>query len=168
MGILDQYRKAIEEGNENMDFPKNATDLSEDDRKAYEEALTKARHGYSPDEVSKAVNNSKKNMAELGEEHKASPTETIVQARLERVTDDELISKGLLKKCPIDDIKVVRAYCPKCGKELISKSPSMFNPFTMEKVCIHECCGIKYNLDKAYPHIAYYDENGEEINAYGL
>lgn len=168
MGILDQYKKAIEEEEENMDFPSGDTTLTENDREEYEKTLTKMRRGYSTEEVDEAINNSKKNMNELGETHSGGVNEKPISMRMERITDEELNCKGLLKECAITDIKLIRAYCPKCGKELVSKSPSMFNPFTMEKVCIHECCGTKYNLDKTYPHIAYYDENGEEIIAYGL
>lgn len=168
MSILDQYKKAIEEENENMDFPTDTT-LSEKDREAYETILNKARHGYSTDEVNEAINNSKKNMAELGDEHVGDKNERAINVQLERVTDDELLSKDLLKKCEISDIKVIRAYCPKCGKELISRTPALYNPFTMQKVCKHDCsCGAKYNLDNTYPRIAYYDENGDEIKAYGL
>lgn len=168
MGILDQYKKAIEEEKENMDFPSGDTVLTENDREEYEKTLTKMRRGYSSDEVKEAIENSKKNMDELGETHTGGLNEMAIKMQMERVTDAMLTEKGLLKECPITDIKIIRAYCPKCGKELVSKSPALYNPFTMEKVCVHECCGTRFNLDKTYPHIAYYDENGEEIIAYGL
>ena len=168
MGILDQYKKAIEEETENMDFPSGDTTLTENDREEYEKTLTKMRRGYSTEEVNEAIENSKKNMNELDETHNGGMNETAIKMRFERVKDTELSDKGLLKESPISDIKIIRAYCPICGKELISKSPALYNPFSMEKVCIHECCGKRFNLDKTYPHIAYYDENGEEIIAYGL
>ena len=171
MGILDQYKKMMEEesGHENMDFPTNS-ELTENDREAYEATLKKMRKAdFSQEEVEEAINNSRKNMIALDEEHTGMANEfTIKIPQPEKITDEELIEKDLLKSTSISDIRVIRAYCPKCGKELVAKAPAMFNPFTYEKMCLHECCGTKFNLDKAYPHIAYYDENGEEIIAFGL
>lgn len=169
MGILDQYKKAIEAEGEDMSFPSNGVGMDENDREIYEATLKKMRNGdFSKSEIDEAISNSKKNMAELDETHNGGINEQSMRIQLTRVTDDELIEQGLLKSTPISDIKIIRAYCPKCGKEMISKSPALYNPFTMEKICKHECCGVTYNLDKTYPHIAYYDENGEEIIAYGL
>lgn len=168
MGILDQYRKAIKEEENDMRYPLNG-ELSEDDREAYESVLKKMRHGtFSQDEVNEAINNSKHNMEELCGTHDGGVNENAMRMQLTKLTDYELNEKGLLKSTPVTDIKIMRAYCPKCGKELISKAPPMYNPFTMEKVCMHECCGIKYNLDKSYPHISIYGEDGEEVTAYGL
>ena len=171
MSILDQYRKLLEEESkqENMEFPTNS-DLTENDREAYEAALNKMRKAdFSEEEVEEAINNSRKNMIALDEEHNGMANEfTMKIPQPEKITDEEMVEKGLLKSTSISDIRVIRAYCPKCGKELVAKAPAMFNPFTYEKICLHECCGTKFNLDKAYPHIAYYDENGEEIIAFGL
>lgn len=169
MGILDQYKKALEEEKEqNMDFPTDSN-LTEKDKEAYEAALKKMRNAdFSKEEVQEAINNSRKNMGALGEEHNGGSNENTMRMQLTKITDSEMFEKGLLTNESISDIKVIRAYCPKCGKELISKAPAMYNPFTMEKVCIHECCNTKFNLDKTYPHIAYYDSEGNEITAFGL
>lgn len=169
MGILDQYKKAVEEEVADMELPTTIETIDEDDRKVYESVLKKMRNGtYSTDEINEAISNSKKNMNELGETHNGGANESSMRMQLTRVTDEELIEQGLLKNTSISDIKVIRAYCPKCGKELISKAPPMYNPFTMERVCIHECCDTKYNLDKTYPHIAFYDESGNEIESFGV
>jgi hypothetical protein len=166
MSILDQYKKAIEEEEENMNFPTDS-ELTDKDKDAYETVLRKMRNGdYSADEVNEAISNSRKNMANLGEKHSGGVNEQAIKVNMERITDDALLKDNLLKEGSISDIKVIRAYCPKCGKELVSKAPSMYNPFTMEKVCIHECCGTKYNLDRSYPHIAFYDEDENEINSF--
>lgn len=167
MGILDQYKQALEEEKEqNYDFPSN-TDLTEKDKEAYKVALKKMRSAdFSKEEVEEAINNSKKNMSTLGERHDGGRNENTMRVEMVRIKDEELNEKGLLKSDEISDIRVIRAYCPKCGKELVAKSPSMYNPFTMEKVCIHECCGTKYNLDMTYPHIAFYDNDGKEIITY--
>jgi hypothetical protein len=60
-------------------------------------------------------------------------------------------------------------YCT-CGVELISKTPPMFNPYTLQKICKHTCekCGKVYNLEYAYPMVVYRNEENKEILAYGL
>ena len=161
MGILDQYKKAIESEEGNMDFPTDTT-LTEEDKELYQATLKKMRNGdFSAKEVNEAIHNSEMNMKALGE-----TSEHAIKFDMEKMSDKDLIENGLLKHTPITNIDVVRAYCPKCGKELISKTPAMYNPFSMQKVCMHECCGTKYNLDRTYPHIAFYDEDGNEINAF--
>ena len=169
MGILDQYRKALEEEkkNSNMDFPTDSN-LTEKDKEAYEAELNKLRNAsFSNDEVQEAINNSRKNMKDFGEEHDGGNSESGMKTQqLVRLTDENLTENSLLRSEDISDIKVIRAYCPKCGKELVAKTPPMYNPFTMQKVCLHECCDTKYNLDKTYPHIAFYDNDGNEINSF--
>lgn len=165
MGILEQYKAALEaeKNGENMDFPSD-TNLTEKDKPAYEEALRKMRKGdFSQEEIEEAISNSKKNMKSLNGEHNGVEFEKTQIQQPTKIGYDELIAQGLLKECEITDIRVIRAYCPKCGKELVAKAPPMYNPFTMEKMCLHECCGEKYNLDKTYPHIAFYGEDNEEI-----
>lgn len=164
MGILDQYKAAleVEKETESMDFPSD-TNLTENDKEAYEATLNKMRKGnFSNEEIKEAINNSRKNMAALNEVHNGGINERAMEKPI-TISNEELVSKGLLKENSISDIKVIRAYCPNCGKELVAKAPSMYNPFTLEKMCLHECCGKKYNLDKTYPHIAFYGEDGEEI-----
>ena len=77
MGILDNYRKMLEaeKEQENMDFPTD-TNLSEEDREAYEAALKKMRNAdFSQKEVEEAINNSRKNMDALGEVHNGGNNE---------------------------------------------------------------------------------------------
>ena len=171
MGILENYKKMLEaeKEQENMDFPTDSP-LAEEDREAYEAALKKMRKAeFSQEEVEEAIKNSRKNMAMLGDNHDGGENERMMKiAQPEKVTDEELFEKGLLVNESISDIRVIRAYCPKCGKELVAKAPAMYNPFTMEKLCLHECCETKFNLDKPYPHIAFLDKEGKEIISYGI
>ena len=55
-----------------------------------------------------------------------------------------------------------------CDEELISNAPPMFNPFTFERICKHTCtkCGKIYNLEFAYPRLAFINNNGEELPAF--
>ncbi len=62
---------------------------------------------------------------------------------------------------------VKRAYCPECGKEIISRGPVMYNPFSFEKTCPHVCdCGWRGDLEYAYPRVVFVMENGTQIEAY--
>lgn len=62
---------------------------------------------------------------------------------------------------------VKRAYCPECGKEIISRGPVMYNPFSFEKTCSHVCdCGWKGDLEYSYPRVVFVMENGTQIEAY--
>lgn len=82
--------------------------------------------------------------------------------------EKQMEEDNLITKEEVTSIKVLHAYCDNCGSELISQGPPMFNPFTMERTCIHSCakCGRKFNLEYAYPRIAYYN-NENELMAYG-
>lgn len=64
-------------------------------------------------------------------------------------------------------IVVEHTFCPKCGEELISQGPPMYNPFTLEKICKVDCkCGYKANLKHSYPRIVLKNEQGEEVKAW--
>lgn len=63
---------------------------------------------------------------------------------------------------------VVKAYCPKCGKEIVSKLPMLINPFNLVKICRYECeCGWQAELEHQYPRLAVRDKNtGEDVNVF--
>lgn len=83
-----------------------------------------------------------------------------------KVTEEELLEQNLIKDETVTPM-VRRAYCPKCGKELVSKSPLLINPYTNERIAKHECeCGYKANLDYAYPRICFMDKDNNEVIAY--
>lgn len=82
-------------------------------------------------------------------------------------SDKDLMDEDLITQSEPLRVVVKRAFCPKCQAQLISKSPTMYNPYTLEKIAKHECkCGFKCNLDHAYPRIAYLNCEGEEIIAF--
>ncbi len=85
----------------------------------------------------------------------------------------EEIKKNVILEKDIDITRhnvtpvVIRAYCPKCGKEIVSNSPTLYNPFSLEKVNMYKCdCGFEGNLEYAYPRVVFVDENNNDINAY--
>lgn len=61
------------------------------------------------------------------------------------------------------NLVIKRAYCPKCGKEIVNKFPEMFNPFTMEKFNKYDCeCGWSANMDHTYPRAVLVNHNTDE------
>ena len=92
-------------------------------------------------------------------EERLRKTLTVIhESEANEIIQDEIVDKVIVK----------HFFCPECGKELVSKAPPMFNPFTMERICLHECqCGKRYNLDYAYPRFVLLNKEGNEIKAYG-
>ena len=88
--------------------------------------------------------------------------ETITPKALEKFYEEDLKTE-YVKVTPM----VKRAYCPECGKEIISRGPVMYNPFSFEKTCPHVCdCGWKGDLEYSYPRVVFVMENGTQIEAY--
>ena len=147
MGILDDYKEQliIDKKNEDNSFPEGSH-LNESQRKEYEKRLNELRNSSNDIE-----NMHKKLMSEM-----------------KKMSEEEMTEQNLIKEEDIDKIIVKHAYCSECGEELISNAPPMFNPFTFERVCKHTCtkCGKIFNLDFAYPRLAFYNNKGEEIPAF--
>lgn len=155
MGILDDYIKqaAIDKNEQNSDFPTEdgsccGTNCHDDEeyRKKYEQELERLRN--DPNDIGVAYRK--------------------FQEEFVKITEDEIDTKYADCIEYVTPKLVVKKFkCPKCGKEIISKSPVMYNPFNLEKIAKHECeCGFKCNLDYAYPRMILTDDNGEEIVAY--
>lgn len=147
--ILDRYRKQVEEdkANENYELP-DGFDINVDEnyKEQYKQELDKQRGDIFANE----------------QQYEAQLKKSLV-----RISEEEGVNS--IKEEEVDRITVKHFYCPECGEELISKAPPMFNPFTMERICLHECkCGKRYNLDYAYPRFVMYNKEGEEIKAYGI
>ena len=87
---------------------------------------------------------------------------------MKRLNETEMEDANLTKDEEVDKLVVRRAFCQNCGEELISKTPQLFNPYTLESICKHTCskCGSNFNLEYAYPRIVFLDKNGEEIKAF--
>lgn len=147
MGILDEYRTQVAKDKEkvNNDFPENST-LTEKDRSEYEKCLNELRNNSNDIE-----NAYKQRMAEM-----------------KKMNEKEMEESNMIKV--EEDVKffVKHVYCEDCGEELISKTPQLFNPYTLESICKHTCskCGKVYNLEHAYPRIVFLNNKGEEIPAF--
>lgn len=146
MGILDKYKEQLSKDmeNENNNFPENSS-LTESQRADYEKKLHELRN--NPNDMANAY-------------HKKMTS-------MEQMSEKDMEGGNLIKEEEIKKIIVKHAYCKECGEELISNAPPMFNPFTFERVCKHTCskCGKIYNLEFAYPRLAFIN-NGDEIAAF--
>lgn len=148
--ILERYKQQLakDRETENDDFTEDFDiTVDEDYRKEYKKELNKQR--------SEILDNEKQYTDRLNK--------TLI-----RLHEDKE-SSSYVKEEDVDHIIVKHFYCPECGEELISNGPPMFNPFTYERICLHECkCGKRYNLDYAYPRYALINKEGKEIKAYGI
>ncbi len=60
---------------------------------------------------------------------------------------------------------IKRAYCPYCEEEIITKNPTMYNPFNFEPICIYKCpkCEHEYRIDGSYPRFYILDPNNKSV-----
>lgn len=147
MGILDQYKAQLAEDRENEDnlFPEDSH-LTETERSTYEKRLQELRN--DPNDMENVYHQK--------------------MAQMKQMSEEEMTTQNLIVEEDIDKVIVKHAYCSECGEELISNAPPMFNPFTFERICKHTCtkCGAIYNLEFAYPRLAFINNKGEEIPAF--
>ena len=147
MGILDKYKAQLEEDkkNENVSFPEGSQ-LKEEQREEYVKALKELRNNSNDME-----NTYRAKMAEM-----------------KQMSENDMENNNLINNETVEQVIVKHAYCEECGEELISDTPPMFNPFTFERICRHTCkkCGKLYNLEFAYPRLAFINNKGEELPAF--
>lgn len=145
--ILEKFKKQLEidKQNENYDLPSN-TSLKYSDKEM--------------DEYKKTLDSLRKSDQEVLDNYNK------FHEAFKPLTEKEMENDGLTK---VEEVtfKVKRAYCPNCGKEIVSKMPTMFNPYTLEKIARYDCsCGARFNLEYAYPRFVILDENGNEIKCF--
>lgn len=145
MGILDKYKKELQREKEAESEIGFDEELSEHDKE-----VKKLIASYSNDP------NSMENVYQRK------------MSEMTRLTEVQMVEKNLIKEEPVKRTSFKRAFCDKCGTELVSKTPAMLNPFTFERICKHTCdkCGAVYNLDFAYPRVVFYDSNDNEIKLF--
>ena len=147
MGILDKYKAQLEEDkkNENVSFPEGSQ-LKEEQREEYVKALKELRN----------------NSNDMENTYRAKIAE------MKQMSENDMENNNLINNETVEQVIVKHAYCEECGEELISNVPPMFNPFTFERVCKHTCkkCGKIYNLEFAYPRLAFMNNKGEELPAF--
>lgn len=149
MGLLDEYQKMVKEDEKNLnnDAPVDGVEMTEEEMKAYEKRLNEMRDEINNNDdcgidCEKAWNNSIKPLDKCKEED---------------------LKTNYVKVTPM----VKKAYCPECGKEIISHGPVMYNPFNFEKTCPYKCeCGWKGDLEYSYPRVVFVTDDGTQIEAY--
>ena len=81
------------------------------------------------------------------------------------INEDHLYEKQLLTFEYVTNMAVVHAYCEKCGAEVISTGHKIIHPSTGKIIYPHKCsCGYSAHFEKEYPRLAFFNEQGEEIN----
>ena len=147
MGILDKYKAQIEEDkkNENVSFPEGSQ-LKEEQREEYVKVLKELRN----------------NSNDMENTYRAKIDE------MKQMSENDMENNNLINNETVEQVIVKHAYCEECGEELISDTPPMFNPFTFERICRHTCkkCGKLYNLEFAYPRLAFMNNKGKELPAF--
>ena len=147
MGILDKYKAQLEEDkkNENVSFPEGSQ-LKEEQREEYVKTLKELRN----------------NSNDMENTYRAKIAE------MKQMSENDMENNNLINNETVEQVIVKHAYCEECGEELISDTPPMFNPFTFERICRHTCkkCGKLYNLEFAYPRLAFMNNKGEELPAF--
>lgn len=148
MGNLDEYQKAVEEDKQNLnnDAPADDVEMSAEEYKEYEKRLSEMRDGIYNNE-------------DCGVDCEECYT---IQDPYTKVNESDLKTE-YVKVTPM----VKRAYCPECGKEIVNTLPTMYNPFSFEKINRFECeCGWKANLEYSYPRVVFVMDNGTQIEAF--
>jgi hypothetical protein len=148
MGLLDDYKKMVEEDEKNLnnDAPVDGIEMTDEEMKMYEKKLNEMREEIKNNDY--MVDGKNDYDAEI--------------KPLTKYKEEDLKTE-YVKVTPM----VKRAYCPECGKEIVNRGPVMYNPFTFEKTCPHKCeCGWKGDLEYAYPRVVFVTENGTQIEAY--
>jgi hypothetical protein len=148
MGLLDDYKKMVEEDEKNLnnDAPVDGIEMTDEEMKMYEKKLNEMREEIKNNDCMDDGKND-------------------CDAEIKPLTKykEEDLKTEYVKVTPM----VKRAYCPECGKEIVNRGPVMYNPFTFEKTCPHKCeCGWKGDLEYAYPRVVFVTENGTQIEAY--
>ena len=121
---------------------------------AIDEAKGKFESEKLPDDVRKRV-----------EEIKNDPLDPANVYRKFHDTYKKIKESDLVTKDEAVKVVVRKAYCPNCGKEIVSKFPIMINPYTNERIGRYDCvCGEMINIEYSYPRTVYLDDSGNEIN----
>ncbi|MBP5456688.1 MAG: hypothetical protein J6Y37_09325 [Paludibacteraceae bacterium] len=150
-GILDKYRQQLEiekqEEKDGFTMPSFDDELS----KQFSNGVDVEEVRKKVEEMKNDLNNPDNMLKRFNEEYHSMTESDLLD--VDCVEFDDSVSFG-----------IIRAKCPSCGKEIVSKAPLMYNPFTLEKVSKYDCeCGWKANLEHSYPRIVCVDSSGHEI-----
>ena len=144
--ILEEYKKQLEldKQAENYDLPEGVSEnqFTEEMKEAYRKEVDKLRG--NTDDLENVYNR--------------------FHETYRKLSDEEINTR-----CEDEEVKTIirHAFCPNCGREIVSKLPVMFNPYTGEKIARYDCdCGAKFNMEHSFPRIVYVNSQGKEITAF--
>ena len=183
MSILDEYQKQVQHDRIDETYEcENMAPMTDEEYEEYKNAIDDLReqmYENIPKEMSSRVENKSYPKSVL----KAEP-QTEYQTMENAINLDAKIDT--FKILPQDGIKftdielntvsepfipqpngavIKRAYCPYCGEEIVTKNPTMYNPFNYEPVCIYKCpkCEHEYQVDGSYPRLIIKDPKNNDV-----
>ena len=177
---LDAYKNAVDDvkksmtENELAEFEHN---LAEERKLIEEHEKTMVRHdddefimdergidGGEEDDKYPEADNPEDLMKQTNEFMNSSDYTEILNKTAETVTEENDLKTERMEVRTV----LVRAYCPKCGKEIVSTMPPLYNPFDFKRVNMHKCgdCGWLGNLEYSYPRVVFIDSENNEYEAY--
>jgi hypothetical protein len=175
MGILDAYKNLVEETKDNT--------IIVDDIELQEE-INRQQKLIEEYDTYETINNNKININEQENEYTIDLTEYVDKEFTSNTTintdtiqyNNETINESNEEYHEVknEELKVttstnitpilVRAYCPICDKEIKTYTPTLYSPFTFNGMAFCKCeCGWNAQLEQAYPHIDFIDNDTNEI-----
>lgn len=172
--IEEMFKKQLDRENLSKPIEKNSKNVNDVKKVNFDEILSQIP---SDDEYQKQLEEKIKEMSGSSNHRvwKTSNGEDLPSTNLhtERLNDpfnnapkvniSDLVSTE-------EDVRVVveHVFCPKCGEELISVAPVMWNPFDLKKIVRTECpkCDFKAITNTAVPAVKFYNKNNELIKAF--
>lgn len=140
--ILDRFKEQYKQDklNENYDLPEDSAPMTDAEKDEYKKILDAMRNDENDLQIQ---------YQKFHEIYKS-----VTEAELKTDVVNPMVA-------------VKRAYCPECGREIISKYPVMYDGFTGQKIVRYDCeCGAKFNLEHSYPRVMFLDDNMQEMKVW--
>ena len=164
--ILDSFKKQLEKDRKNenyeMDDAEAMKTMDESDFEEYKKEVDKLREKMyveEPERMSTKVENKSYPISDIAEKSKEN-------IRLNEFSEEEMKPVDI----PMGNIRMVlrHAKCPLCGEEIVTKTPTLYNPFSFKRFANQTCngCGAKFITERGYPRVVLLNEKNEEITAY--
>lgn len=160
--IIEMFKKQLQEDkmSENYDLPEGIDEkqFTEEMKERYKEALDKMR--------AESDNANSYSFSFSGEKDEIPSFEDSIKHFNDTYTKVNESDLDTTNNTTLSEVNVMvkHAYCPRCGKEIISSFPVMFNPYTNEKIARYDCaCGAKMNLEYSYPRLVLVTKDTNEV-----
>lgn len=160
MGILDTFKKQkeIDKLSENY-YTEGVENMTPEELEEYKKTVDEMREEMESPVHTNGTRIVNKSYPKFETENKNEETEVIKEKDLN--IEDEFLFKAENGY----SVYLRHAKCPECGTEIVSKTPTMYNPFNFEHfsrfTC--ECCQKDFVFEYSYPRIVMFDLNNNEV-----